>query len=98
MVRLEVNRILEDMMREHDQVAIEILPAGAVSDDICELLADRKSSGELQTVIRENLYQMTVPCESWSNSVPSNFASIAPNCFDGHPTAAPWERIHRDPR
>lgn len=61
MVRSEVNRILEDMMREHDQIAIEILPAGAISDDICELLADRKSSGELQTIIRENLYQKTVP-------------------------------------
>ncbi|CAI2351680.1 unnamed protein product [Caenorhabditis sp. 36 PRJEB53466] len=61
MVRTEVNKILEDMMREHDQVAIEILPAGAITDDICELLADRKSSGELQTVIRENLYQKTVP-------------------------------------
>uniref|UniRef100_A0A8R1IQR8 Guanylate kinase-like domain-containing protein n=1 Tax=Caenorhabditis japonica TaxID=281687 RepID=A0A8R1IQR8_CAEJA len=61
MVRSEVNRILEQMMREQDQVAIEILPAGAISDDICELLADRKSSSELQTVIRENLYQKTVP-------------------------------------
>ncbi|CAX65065.2 Guanylate kinase [Caenorhabditis elegans] len=61
MVRSEVNRILEDMMREHDQIAIEILPAGAITDDICELLADRKSSGELQTIIRENLYQKTVP-------------------------------------
>uniref|UniRef100_A0A1I7UCZ9 Guanylate kinase n=1 Tax=Caenorhabditis tropicalis TaxID=1561998 RepID=A0A1I7UCZ9_9PELO len=61
MVRSEVNKILEEMMREHDQVAIEILPAGAISDDICELLADRKSSGELQTIIRENLYQKTVP-------------------------------------
>ncbi|UMM28635.1 hypothetical protein L5515_011392 [Caenorhabditis briggsae] len=61
MVRSEVNRILEDMMREHDQIAIEILPAGAISDDICELLADRKSPGELQTIIRENLYQKTVP-------------------------------------
>lgn len=61
MVRSEVNRILEDMMREQDQIAIEILPAGAISDDICELLADRKSSGELQTIIRENLYQKTVP-------------------------------------
>ncbi|CAO4373991.1 unnamed protein product [Caenorhabditis nigoni] len=61
MVRSEVNRILEDMMREHDQIAIEVLPAGAISDDICELLADRKSPGELQTIIRENLYQKTVP-------------------------------------
>ncbi|CAI5447660.1 unnamed protein product [Caenorhabditis angaria] len=61
MIKSEVVKLLEDSMRDKDQIAIEVLPASSITDDITELLADRKSSGEFQTIIRENLYQKTVP-------------------------------------
>ncbi|CAB3406297.1 unnamed protein product [Caenorhabditis bovis] len=61
MVRSEVNSILEESMRNRDQIAVEIIPAGGICDEIVEILADRKASSDLQTIIRENLYAKTVP-------------------------------------
>ncbi|VDL76455.1 unnamed protein product [Nippostrongylus brasiliensis] len=60
MLRSEVTRLLEKLCQENDQIAVEIVPAGAITDDICEILAD-KQWAELQTVIRDNLYSKTVP-------------------------------------
>ncbi|KAK5968088.1 Guanylate kinase domain containing protein [Trichostrongylus colubriformis] len=60
MLRSEVTRLLEKLCQDNDQIAIEIVPAGAITDDICEILGD-KQWGELQTVIRDNLYSKTVP-------------------------------------
>ncbi|KAK6749570.1 hypothetical protein RB195_001904 [Necator americanus] len=60
MLRSEVTRLLEKLCNDTDQIAIEILPAGAITDDICEILAD-KQWAELQTTIRDNLYSKTVP-------------------------------------
>ncbi|KAJ1345482.1 hypothetical protein KIN20_000029 [Parelaphostrongylus tenuis] len=60
MLRSEVNRLMEKLCHENDQLAIEIVPAGAITDDICEILSDKKWA-ELQTVIRDNLYSKTVP-------------------------------------
>ncbi|RCN53377.1 hypothetical protein ANCCAN_00441 [Ancylostoma caninum] len=62
MLRSEVTRLLEKLCYDNDQIAIEIVPAGAITDDICEILAD-KQWAELQTTIRDNLYSKTVPCE-----------------------------------
>uniref|UniRef100_A0A7I4YLN5 Membrane associated guanylate kinase, WW and PDZ domain containing 3 n=1 Tax=Haemonchus contortus TaxID=6289 RepID=A0A7I4YLN5_HAECO len=60
MLRTEVTRLLERLCHENDQIAIEIIPAGAITDDICEILGD-KQWADLQTVIRDNLYSKTVP-------------------------------------
>ncbi|KAL6739801.1 hypothetical protein Aduo_013212 [Ancylostoma duodenale] len=60
MLRSEVTRLLEKLCYDNDQIAIEIVPAGAITDDICEILAD-KQWAELQTTIRDNLYSKTVP-------------------------------------
>lgn len=60
MLRSEVTRLLEKLCHECDQIAVEIVPAGAITDDICEILSD-KQWAELQTVIRDNLYSKTVP-------------------------------------
>ncbi|CAJ0601351.1 unnamed protein product [Cylicocyclus nassatus] len=60
MLRSEVTRLLERLCHDNDQIAVEIVPAGAITDDICEILAD-KQWAELQTTIRDNLYSKTVP-------------------------------------
>ncbi|VDK49597.1 unnamed protein product [Cylicostephanus goldi] len=62
MLRSEVTRLLERLCHDNDQIAVEIVPAGAITDDICEILAD-KQWAELQTTIRDNLYSKTVPCK-----------------------------------
>ncbi|VDM63470.1 unnamed protein product [Angiostrongylus costaricensis] len=61
MLRSEVTRLMDRLYNENDQLAVEIVPAGAITDDICEILSDKKWA-ELQTVIRDNLYSKTVPC------------------------------------
>ncbi|KAE9421766.1 hypothetical protein Angca_000705, partial [Angiostrongylus cantonensis] len=63
MLRSEVTRLMEKLCHENDQLAIEIVPAGAITDDICEILSDKKWA-ELQIVIRDNLYSKTVPYTS----------------------------------
>ncbi|CAD6196706.1 unnamed protein product [Caenorhabditis auriculariae] len=60
MVRTDVSRLLDRLTRGTDQIAVEVLPAGSMTDDICEILSDRKFP-ELQAVVRDNLYSKTVP-------------------------------------
>ncbi|CAI4227941.1 unnamed protein product [Auanema sp. JU1783] len=60
MARSEVMRLLGKVCFEREQIALEILPANACTDDIREILANRDYA-ELQTVIRDNLYVKTVP-------------------------------------
>ncbi|PAV78391.1 hypothetical protein WR25_11981 [Diploscapter pachys] len=62
LLQTDVNRLIDRLCYERDQIAVEILPAGTLTDDICEILCNKQHK-ELQRIIRDNLYSKTVPCE-----------------------------------